>query len=446
MITLDQRFREHIEQSALFNPEHRLLVAVSGGADSMVLLHLLRHNTPASLAVAHCNFGLRGADSDGDQALVEKTAASMKIHCYVKAFDTTKYAEKEGISIQMAARDLRYAWFGELLQEEGFDRVVIAHHRDDVVETVLLNLIRGTGIMGLLGIRAKSGNIVRPLLFASREEIIHYAKETGIVYRDDQSNFDTHYRRNFVRHRIIPLIEELNPAFTDTLIRETESLSSVFEIYDTFVDNLRNSLLKEDNGRYMVKIHDLRNKVTDPHLLCALLSPFNFNLSQCISIMNAFEAEPGRLFMSEEYTLLKDREFIIIEQSNSSTEGAVFKIERNTEAIEQPLNLRFRRMLRTKQFSIPGDRKIAAIDADRITFPLILRCWQPGDYFVPLGMKGRKKLSDFFTDRKIDRMQKTRTWILCNGDEIMWIVGNQLDDRYKITSSTRNILMVEWKE
>jgi tRNA(Ile)-lysidine synthase len=429
-----ERFLEFIKKHALISSEDRVLLAVSGGVDSMVLLHLFaRSGIPCG--VAHCNFCLRGTESDADEALVRRVAESLEVPVFVKSFDTRAYASEQGVSIQMAARDLRYRWFRELAGQEGFHQVATAHHLDDSFETAMLNLVRGTSVSGLRGIKFQNGMVIRPLLDFTRRDIESWANENQIEWREDASNQDTHYHRNFVRQRVIPLLRELNPDLLNTF-RDTVSRNAEAEQY--FLEKVRSvkdSGMREEAGvTYLDKA-----AVTGPYLLAHLLRSFGFNYTQCQEMIAAFTEHSGREFLSQSHRLTVDRDSLVID---SVTEKELAEpVITGREKAPVRIGDQFYKV----HFGIgqpPRElfsEKNALLDKEKLIFPLTVRGWQEGDYFQPLGMRGKKKLSDFMIDRKIPVNLKRHVRVLESAGEIVWVVGLRIDDRFKVTPETKHI-------
>jgi len=437
-------FLNYISENSLLAKGDKILITVSGGIDSVTLAQLC-YEAGYAFGIAHCNFQLRGKESDEDEAFVRQLASQYGVSFYLKKFDTHSYCVEKKISIQMGARELRYAWFDEIAREEGYNCIAVAHNRDDIAETILLNLIRGTGLKGLTGIKAKSGLIIRPLLFAPRDEIRKYAADKGLSYREDSSNKETKYHRNLIRSEIIPLMEKINPSFSDTLIRESGIFNATWQIYQKEVDTLRNEVTKKDGPVWKMSIAKIQSLRISHHVLHDMLSPYSFNMSVVRDIFNSLDAEVGRQFHSDEYTLIRDRHFLLIEKKSTEEEGE-YSIEKDLEELTEPVSLLIQKIERDQSFKIPSNPGSAALDLDKLQFPLKLRHWQDGDYFIPLGMKGKKKLSDFFIDRKISLPEKKRIWLLTSGEDIVWIMGKQIDERYKVTAQTQKILFLTLAE
>lgn len=442
MQTLIAGFKKFIREEALCVPDDHILLAVSGGVDSMVMADLfLKANY--TVAMAHCNFRLRGAESDSDEAFVRSFAAERDIPLFVESFDTEEYANNQKISLQMAARELRYEWFSRISRDHGFDAIAVAHNLDDVAETVLLNLARGTGLKGLTGIAPKRDRIIRPLLFASREQIMEWARDHNINFREDSSNRLGKYLRNKIRHEILPLFREINPSFLSSLRETTIRLRGIEQFFYHYIEQNRGIFIQKFGDRYVIPIAKLMDSESREAILFELLRPFHFPPQVTFEILEALEASPGKKFFSSSHRLIKDREHLIITPIKDEDKSERYYIDAEIPVITKPLVMHFTRMTRDSGFILKPDRNVAYLDSDKIHFPLILRKWRDGDWFIPLGMNGIKKLSDFFIDRKLSIDEKEAVWLLTQGDEIIWVIGMQIDERFKITPSTKEILKVE---
>jgi len=416
------------------------LLTVSGGVDSVVMAHLF-HAAGYECAIAHCNFQLRGEASEADEALVRSISALLEFPVYVKRFDVEGHILENGGSIQMAARELRYDWFGELLKELGYDAVATAHNRNDSIETFFLNLTRGTGIRGLLGIPPRNGNIVRPLLFATRKTIIQFAADHRIEYREDASNLDTKYTRNKIRHDLVPVLEQINPSFTEVLSMNMEKLREVDLIFRQAVEQQRAGMFRKEVDRITVDISALRSLSPPGTWLFELFSPYGFTRSQCEGIRQMLEANPGRRSVSPTHQLYKDRDrLILVESTRRRMERYYIDSPEQSSSLPFPMDLEI--LDRKELAAIPADPMTACLDLDLIQFPLTLRHWLHGDYFFPLGMEQMKKVSDFFVDNKVAVPEKERTWILASGRKIVWIVGHRIDHRFRITERTEKVLVL----
>jgi len=437
-----EQFLKYIHSEKLFHSSQRILLAVSGGADSMLMLHLFVSNG-FSLAVAHCNFGLRGKESDGDEQFVSDYCDLHNIAFYTKRFETTEYADAKGISIEMAARELRYGWFDGLIHQHHFDYLATAHHQDDVIETFLINLSRGSGIRGLSGIQAKSGKIIRPMLFTNRVEILDYCRRLSIAYRTDSSNEDTVYKRNLIRHEIIPLLEQVNPAFRRNALKTIGTLNETGQLFQQRMSEIRAAVFSDDELGAMIHIEKLLAYSPLKTILFELIREFGFQPEQIDDIADSLNKESGRKFYSENYRLIKDRDYLLI-APNPVGQDKQFYIEEDSTKLSYPIHLTIDRLERTSDFRYSTNPNVADFDLDKLEFPLILRHWQEGEYFQPLGMSGLKKLSDFFIDEKYSIPEKENAWILASGNRPIWILGKRLDDRVKITTQTKRICRIKW--
>jgi tRNA(Ile)-lysidine synthase len=437
-----EEFRHFIQLNSLCQPGDRILLAVSGGIDSMVLLYLFSE-AGYKPGIAHCNFHLRNIESDEDEKFVRSVAENMDTAYHPQDFDTEQYAGKSGISIQMAARNLRYSWFEEIRKSHGYNSIATAHNQDDVLETFFINLSRGTGIRGLTGIPVRSGKIIRPLLFASRESIVDYATEHHIPFREDSSNTSGKYLRNRVRHQLIPMLEEENPSFRMALMDTIRKLSETEKLYEQELVQLKRRLMRREGDSIRISIRELSALDAKQSILFEILSDYNFSSPALEDIIHALGGPSGKQFLSATHRIVKDREDLIIMPLNKE-EKRKFYLERETGRITEPVDLEWMVVDHTESFHISSDRKIACLDLQKLHFPLILRHWQSGDYFKPLGMQGMKKISDYLIDRKVSLPDKERIWLLTSGNEIAWVIGQRLDDRFKVRPETRQVLMMKF--
>lgn len=437
----------YITQKSLFTPQDKILLAISGGVDSVVLAHLFTQIQPycQQIALAHCNFQLRGNDSDDDELFVTQLAQQWNLPCFVTRFDTYTLAKVEKGSIQMIARNLRYRWFEELRQREGYDYIATAHHQNDLAETVLLNLVRGTGIAGLHGIREKQGNIIRPMLSFTREVIELYAQEKQLKWREDASNKENKYYRNRLRNEVIPILKKLNPSFEKTLAQSVEKISAVERFFDAEVIQIEKKILTEYSGSIFLNLQ-LFNSITEKLIiLFEILKKFGFSYIQTKEVLASLQSESGKKFLSPTYTLVKDRaQLVITPLSHISQQSQVLIHSLDQGKLHRhdlpPLQLE--RKVITTGFVIPQDVQIACLDWDKLAFPLMIRPWQQGDWFKPLGMNQRKKLSDFLIDQKIPVNLKDQVYVVMSGQDIVWVVNYRVDNRYKISPQTKEVLMI----
>lgn len=448
------RFKEHILQSFSFLKGKKLLVASSGGIDSMVLTDFLS-KLDYQITLAHCNFHLRGKESDLDEAFVVQTAKSLQIPHHIISFDTKKYAKEKNISIQMAARDLRYEWFEELLQNQDLDFLLTAHHADDNLETFLINFSRGTGLEGLTGIPVTNSKTIRTLLPFSRKEIELYAKENEIFWREDQSNKETKYLRNKLRHELIPLLKELNPRFLESFNETVDHLDGSNQLVKDRIKDLKKEIEIKDGKNSKFKIQNLELLNNPKAYLYELLKDYGF--TEWEDVLSLLNAQTGKQVVSKTHRLLKHREYLIVSPlSIEKNQLKKYKIDDSTTNIKINNSLDNKKdlLLNLQQISndenhIPDIKNASPntvfIDKYLLKFPLIVRKWDNGDYFYPFGMQGRKKLSKYFKDEKMSLLEKENIWLLCSKNEIVWVIGKRLDDRYKITNKTKEILKMTLK-
>ena len=437
---LDQ-FQLYINRYNLIAEGEKIILALSGGIDSMVLADLLQ-KTQVQFVAAHCNFHLRDVESDGDDWFVRKFAEKRGIQCFVKHFETEKYAANHGISIEMAARELRYTWFEQLRQQLGYDKIAVAHHADDQAETFFINLLRGAGLRGLKGMQPQNGVVIRPLLWASREQIRRYAAENHIVWREDHTNAESVFLRNKIRNQLLPVFDELQPDARQGLYKSLEHLASENELYRELLKEKIDRIIVEKDGLQSI---DKQYFVNNFQLLFEWLRQYNFNTDQCRFIHEAMVSGIGNRYCSPTHQLVIGRDDLQLSEIKEDTDDEI-QIEIGEEEVFSPIHLCFSRFERTDDFVIDKSPEVAQLDFDKIRFPLTLRHWKHGDRFHPLGMKGSKLLSDFFVDQKFTEWQKRNVWLLVSADgDILWVVGWRIDDRFKVTSETKSIFRCEMK-
>lgn len=437
-----QEFLEFIEKQELCRPQDKILMAVSGGIDSMVMLDLFRR-AGFNAGVIHCNFGLRGIDSDEDENLVKAIADRWGFPVYTKRFDTPGYAQSKGLSIQMAAREIRYGWFEQVREEKEYDYTAVAHHFNDSVETSIFNFIRGTGLKGLTGIPARTHRIIRPLIFAQKQDIIDYAERNSITYREDVSNKEVKYRRNYIRNKLIPLFEEINPNFIGRSATTLKRLSEAQDFIEkTLARNPDSILHKKGKDIYLSKSF-IRNEGS-ASILYELIRDYGFNYTQAENIYEGIHGEPGLLFTSDTYRLNIDREDLILSPGEQDEKSEIhFYREESGKKIRN--GILYKEEIGRGDIDSKGKPDTEFLDLDKINFPLKIRKWKEGDWFFPLGMRGKKKVSDFMIDEKIPVNLKKRVHVVLSGDSIIWIVGYRIDDRFKITSATKHVLKLIFK-
>lgn len=433
-----QDFKRYIRKEELCRPEDSILLAVSGGIDSVVMAHLFIE-AGYTCSIAHCNFQLRGGDSEKDEAFVRSLARSLEIPVYVQRFQVEEEMKEKGISVQMAARDLRYSWFEQLLAEHACDRVATAHNLNDAVETFFLNLSRGSGIRGLKGISPRRGAFIRPLLFATRNRIETYRNQHNLAFREDASNLETKYQRNKIRHDVLPVMTQINPGFIETMEGNMERIREMFEIYENAISKVRAELFEPYQEGFLIRIEKLQALAPLQTWLYELFSPYGFTRMQCHGIARIMDAGPGRQSVTTTHRLFKDRDrMILVPTARDSFERYYLDGPDKQAVLPFPMDMEV--LERGELESIPDDPGIACLDLDTVQFPLTIRRWMPGDYFYPLGMEQIKKLSDFFVDEKVPVPEKERIWIMASGKKIVWIMGHRIDHRFRITSSTLRVL------
>ena len=434
---LDQ-FKAYINRCNLIAEGEKIILALSGGIDSMVLAGLLL-KTKVEFVAAHCNFHLRGEESDGDEKFVRDYAERNGIQCFVKHFETEKYAAEQGISIEMAARDLRYAWFEELRQQLGYDKIAVAHHADDQAETFFINLLRGAGLNGLKGMKPQNGVVIRPLLWASREQIRKYAVENQILWREDHTNAESVYLRNKIRNQLLPAFDELHPEARQGLYKSLEHLAAENELYRELLQEKLGQIIEYNGDIQRIPHSAFLVQHSSFQLLFEWLRQYGFNTDQCHFIYDAIGTGVGNQYCSATHRLVIGRDELQLFEIKEDTNEEI-QIEIGEEEILFPVHLCFAKLEKTPDFVIDKSPNVAQLDFNKLKFPLTLRRWRHGDRFHPLGMKGSKLLSDFFVDQKFTEYQKQNVWLLVSADNaIVWVVGHRIDERFKTNSETKII-------
>ena len=432
------KFQHHIEQNFLQLKDKKLLLAVSGGVDSMVLLNLF-YKLRFDICIVHCNFQLRGKESDADEMLVRETCQDSYIPYFIESFDTLEFAKENKLSIQLAARKLRYDWFQELLSL-GYDYVLTAHHLDDNVETFLINFTRGTGLEGLTGIPSQNGNIIRPLLPFSREEIENYAQANQIQWREDSSNASDKYFRNKLRHNIVPTLKELNTGFLDSFQNTLHHLQQSESLVNDASKLVFEKVVEEKENKLEIHLKPLLEFQNYKAYLYQWLK--NYGFSAWNDIYDLVEAQSGKQVFSETHILLKDREKLILSERNEINKSEVFIIESIESKVNIPLKLRFSKAVNIFE----THSNCIFVDENKFKFPLTIRKWQEGDYFYPSGMNGKKKLSKYFKDEKYSLLDKENQWLLCSEDQIIWVIGKRADNRFTSKETTQNNIKIVLEE
>ena len=407
-----------------------IILAVSGGCDSMVMASLFLACGFRSLSIAHVNFGLRGTESDADEALVRDWAKEKQIPFYVRRCDTHAYADEHRLSIEMAARELRYAWFAALLQETGASYVALAHHANDSAETMLLNLVRGSGLRGLCGIPVQRGAFIRPMLDFERKALEAYAKKWQIPYRTDASNTSLIFSRNRIRQKVWPQLQQISPALTARMRENARYLSQAQEILDAQLQERKKVCCRQEGDSLFIDLVSLEQDAHAAYWLFAILQPYGFSSAQMETVLSLLRTQPGHRLYTSQYTLYRDRDCLCL---RPHTEAGPL----------EPLRLQY---YAAADYTRGNNLRVAALDADALREPLLLRKWAPGDRFCPLGMRGYKKVSDFLIDAKAPLWEKEQQWVLCCGEDIVWLVGRRIDERYKLREGTITVAEFQMTE
>lgn len=433
-------FIKNYKSQNLFDPKSKLLVAVSGGVDSVALCQLCRHSG-LKFAVVHCNFQLRGDDSERDERFVASLAAQLEVPFFSVKFDTKKYAEENKVSTQVAARELRYHWFEQVRKENNYDYILTAHHADDNVETVLMSFFRGTGIRGLTGIKSKNGKIRRPLLFARRSELENFIEKNKLPYVQDESNLHDDYTRNYFRNTVLPMIEKIFPEASENILSNIERMKEVSLLYRQAIEQHRKKMMVPKGNEWFLPVLLLQKSDAVATILFEIVREYGFTSGQVSEIINLLDSESGKYIVSPTHRILKDRRHLIISPLKESENTSVimegfgeYAFAGGTVIVKEMADV---------PSQISADDAIAMLDAKNISFPLILRPWKTGDYFYPLGMPKKKKVSRFLIDKKLSLIEKERVWVVEMNKKIIWVLGYRIDNRFKITLSTEKIIQLE---
>jgi tRNA(Ile)-lysidine synthase len=442
-MTLPEKFSQFIKAENLFQQKDRLLLAVSGGVDSVVLCDLCK-KAGYDFVIAHCNFQLRSAESDADELFVKELAAKYSVDFYTRKFDTEKYAAEYKLSIQVAARNLRYEWFSQLMAEntnKPINYLLTAHHANDNIETVLMNFFKGTGIAGLQGIQPKSGEgnqLIRPLLFAKKEELLQYAAENDLSFREDSSNSSDKYTRNYFRNKLIPSLQEVYPKVEDNILGNIGRFREFNSLYQLSVNNLQKKLLVTKGNEIHIPVLKLQQTPAMHTIVYEIINKYGFTAAQVDDVIKLLKSESGKYVISQTHRILHNRNWLIISKLNDNNASNVIIEEEDTSVAfaDQKLIIEYTGL----PHKLDTGNSVALLDAGEISFPLLLRKWKKGDYFYPLGMQKKKKLSNFLIDNKISLAQKENTWVIEMDKKIIWVVGQRIDDRFKITGNTVKVL------
>lgn len=461
-MSLLTRFIQYIKEQDLFQKSHQLLLAVSGGIDSVVLAELC-HQAGYSFFIAHCNFHLRGEESNRDEAFVRGLADKYSVPLYIQSFDTEKFAERNKISIQVAARELRYNWFRELAEQvkegredadkkfSGQVKILTAHHANDNIETLLMNFFKGTGIKGLQGILPKQGNLIRPLLFATKEEIVQFSKENNLSFVEDSSNLLDKYTRNYFRNQLIPSIQKIFPQVEENLVNNIERFREIDLLYTQAIDVHRSNLIEKKGKEIHIPVLKLLKVTPLKTILYEIIKDYGFTAHQTEEAMKLLTSETGKYISSATHRIIKNRNWIIIAPIDHSESNQIIIESTDKHVHFHPGVLVFKQVQNVPVDITKNPSNLVFVDSDQLKYPLILRRWKEGDYFYPLGMKkkasdkpGKKKLSKFFIDQKISLIDKESIWVVESNKRIVWVINKRLDDRFKITPQTNSCVSIEF--
>jgi tRNA(Ile)-lysidine synthase len=439
-MSLLQRFQEFIKENAFFQPKDKLLLAVSGGVDSVVLCELCKQSG-YDFAIAHCNFQLRGEESERDEQFVRNLGDKYEVDVFVKKFDTKKYAEETRKGIQEAARNLRYEWFEELRQGKSFSFTLLAHHANDNIETVLMNFVRGTGLEGLTGISVFTvfGYCIRPMLSFTRSEIEEFARENNLAWVEDSSNVSSRYTRNFFRNEIIPSIKKAYPQAEENILDNIQRFKKISNLYGVLVEELKGRLCKYNQAEVRIPVKELMH-YQGTSFIYEIIKDYYFGEKQVDEVIKLATAESGKYIENDMYQIIKHRNWFIIAPRFVRTDTII--IEKDSNQIRSHAGVLDLKFINKEKFVLDKSEKVAQFDAKHIEFPLLLRKWKQGDYFYPLGMRKKKKLARFFIDQKLAKNQKENVWVIESAKRIIWVVGLRIDDRFKVTERTKQILQL----
>jgi tRNA(Ile)-lysidine synthase len=462
------QFKEYIAANNLFQPKDKLLLAVSGGVDSVVLCELC-HRAGYDFVIAHCNFQLRGEESERDEAFVKTLGEKYGVELLVKKFDTNKIASAEKKSIETAARDLRYEWFYEIIgnkqdaignMQEPKDEmhktdhrslitgncyILTAHHADDNIETAVMNFFRGTGIAGIRGILPKQGKIIRPMLFAGRKELEDFVNENKLMFVTDSTNLENDYTRNFFRNKILPQVAEVYPDVSKNVLNNINRFTETEQLYQQAIDHHKKKLIEKKGNEFHIPVLKLGKISPLQTVLYEIIKDFNFSSHQTTDAIALLKSDTGKYIQSATHRIIKNRNWLIITPNETDAAQNILIEAEDEKVIFANGEMKMKRMPRA-QHKMQASPLFAQLDANDIEFPLLLRKWKQGDYFYPLGMDKKKKLSRFFIDQKLSLPEKENVWIVEMNKKIIWVVGMRIDNRFKTTSSTMQVLILEWRK
>ncbi len=439
MSNLNQQFQQTLREFPQIT-QSTMLLGVSGGVDSIVLLHLL-HSNNCKIIIAHCNFGLRGDESDGDEQFVKDVSEKLKLKYVSEKFDTTEFAKQQGISIQMAARKLRQQWMEKMSVKMETPYICLAHHLDDNIETFFLNLTRGTGLKGVKCMTVLLANVFRPLLFATREQILEYARQHLLQYREDSSNSKDDYLRNRIRHHVIPKMTYQFPQFRETMYENFQRFGSGVALFDEMVEKIETQSVNEKNGVVSIDLEKLMQFREREILLAEIINSYGFTHIQARNMIGSAAKTETSEFKSPTHEAFVKNQKVEIKNIYFQTEKEfILNSVSDFSKSELPLAFEVDFLKKWQVEELKKDLNHAFLDASKIKFPLFIRKWKNGDAFVPFGMKGRKLLSDFFAGLKMTAMEKENVWLLCNKESIIWVIGYRTDNKYRVTNATREVI------
>lgn len=441
--TFIEKIHRFIEKQELFTADDSVLLAISGGVDSMCLMYVLL-NSDVRLEVAHCNFQLRGEASDTDEDFVREHAETVDLPFYTKRFDTKAYAKRNGVSVQMAARELRYTWFEELCNQQSINLIATAHHKDDEIESFFIHLLRGAGIRGLKGIPVKRGRIIRPFLCVRKQEIQAYAGELEIPFRDDISNLSDIYLRNKIRHHLVPLVEQMIPQGTEKILHSMNLLFQENSALEEALDKLWSDHVVLNEDQCKIILPDRPQQDSFNMFVSRMLLDFGFNATQILDLLHGKTVKTGGIFLSHTHQLLVDRGMYILTALADPGSREAYKINTFPCTLTTHSGMLRLELTKANQFSERNDPNIEYISYSNSLLPLTFRKWEHGDRFQPLGMEGTQKLQDFFTNLKIPRSEKENIYILTSGDRILWATGYRIDQTVRVTKHTKQVLICRW--
>ncbi|MCP9200968.1 tRNA lysidine(34) synthetase TilS [Gramella sp. GC03-9] len=434
---MEKAFKNQIKTNYPFLGNGKLLLAVSGGVDSVVLAHLC-HRAKLEFSIAHCNFNLRGDESDEDESFVVDLADSLEVEVFTQSFDTLSYAEENGISVQMAARDLRYQWFEELCASLHFDYILTGHHANDNLETFLINLVRGTGPEGLTGIKRENKKVIRPILDFTRDEIESFARENHFKWREDSSNHSDKYMRNRIRHQIVPVLQELNPQLLESFARTQSHLRESMDLVEDYISLLYPKIVEKSTYGYQLDIEFLKKVPNPRQVLYQLLKSFGF--TEWNDVYELLNAQSGKMVYSEDFRLIRDRDKLLLTERKKPSGEKEYHLEESENYVMIP-NLGTLHICEVEKMAA-FSKNCIYVPKQKLQYPLTVRKWKKGDYFYPFGMNGKKKLSRFFKDEKFSLPEKENTWLLFSGEDLVWVINHRADNRFAVEDKETQILRI----